>query len=159
MPDLPTIDLPLTPGGPPSGYGWSERPLSDISTVTAFRSGIDNRDRFAGRPRCVVCGVGEIEVLQHCHIIPVAEPSKVCMTQHLNLALANDALQWVELKDHGWIPQHAKHSGEHEPRNGLLMCPTHQLLFDRYYFFIRYMPRVSLNHVSVWVANDSLRGP
>lgn len=44
----------------------------------------------------------------------------------------------------GWIPGGAKEHGEHEPRNGLTMCKNHHDGFDRYYFFMRYFPEVSL---------------
>jgi hypothetical protein len=34
---------------------------------------------------------------------------------------------------------------DHEPRNGLLMCPNDHLLFDDLWFFICYQPTVSFS--------------
>ncbi|EIM91915.1 uncharacterized protein STEHIDRAFT_151270 [Stereum hirsutum FP-91666 SS1] len=48
--------------------------------------------------------------------------------------------EWLDLQRRRWIPSQAKEHVEHEPRNGLLMCPTHHKAFDAYEFFIRYMP-------------------
>jgi len=66
MVTLPAFQLPLRPNAPPTGYGWSDRPLSEISTTTAFNTGLDNRDVFLGIACCVVCGASKPE---HCHII------------------------------------------------------------------------------------------
>jgi len=32
----------------------------------------------------------------------------------------------------------------HDPRNGLTLCTTHHTAFEEYYFFIRFMPDVSI---------------
>jgi len=45
---------------------------------------------------------------------------------------------WLDLKVHGSISQQAKYS-PNDPRNCLLMCPTHHRLFDGHKFFIRYV--------------------
>ncbi|KIY52854.1 hypothetical protein FISHEDRAFT_23499, partial [Fistulina hepatica ATCC 64428] len=113
----------LPPNGPPSGYGWEERDMSLLSTTTAFGTGIDERDKFFGERRCVICGVGGL-VLQYCHIIREAEP------------------EWSDLKDRGWVPSEAKNHPGHESRDGLLMCPSHHVWFDGYEFFIRYFPDI-----------------
>ena len=73
MPPLLTFDLPLLPGAPPTGYGWSDREVSALSTTTAFRTGLDRRDQFLGIRRCVVCGVSSIEGLEHFYVIMVSE--------------------------------------------------------------------------------------
>ncbi|KAI0055198.1 hypothetical protein BV25DRAFT_1815961 [Artomyces pyxidatus] len=52
---LPTFSLPLHGGVPPS-YEYDDRPISVISTRTAFEAGVDRRDRFFYENRCVVCG-------------------------------------------------------------------------------------------------------
>src|SRR6267378_1067156 len=51
---------------------------------------------------------------------------------------------WTDLKNRGWVPVRAKNYAQHEPCNGLLMCPTHRVCFDEHYFFIRFHPDVSL---------------
>ncbi|KAH9989696.1 hypothetical protein BJV74DRAFT_451453 [Russula compacta] len=67
MVPLPTFQLPLPSHGPPSGYGWSDCALSDLSTTTVFNTGLDNRGKFLGAPRCIVCGYPW--PLEHCHVI------------------------------------------------------------------------------------------
>jgi len=66
MPPLPVFALPLPLNGPPPGYGWTDRDMSTLSSLTAFRTGLEARDRFLGENRCVVCGVRNI---QRCHVI------------------------------------------------------------------------------------------
>ncbi|KAI0300968.1 hypothetical protein BC826DRAFT_991663 [Russula brevipes] len=124
MAPLSTIVLPLPPHAPPSGYGRSDRPLSTLSTTTAFRVGLDQRDQFLGECRCVICGISGIEI-EHCHIIMDSEPHT-----------------WNDLKDRGWIPGQAKAAPRHEPRDGMIMCATHHRKFDGYSFFIRFVPNI-----------------
>ncbi|KAF8960878.1 hypothetical protein BDZ97DRAFT_1831237 [Flammula alnicola] len=123
---------PLPQNGPPSGFGFSERPLSELSASTAFNTGINRRDTRGGYRRCVVCGIKV--ALDYAHIIPQAE---------------REVLTWATLKAKHYIPQAAK-SAQHEPRNGLSLCKTHHYLFDEFYFFIRYNPDtqqfVLINH-------------
>ncbi|KAG6820292.1 hypothetical protein H0H93_002730 [Arthromyces matolae] len=121
MPPLPTFPLPLTSGNPPSGYGWSDRDFSALSTTTAFQTGIDRRDVFFGEPRCIVCGYPK--TLKYCHIIRQSE-----------------RLLWRELKQRNWIPQKAKEEPKHEPRGGMRLCVRHRDHFDAYDFFIRFDP-------------------
>jgi len=52
--------------------------------------------------------------------------------------------QWEDIKERGWIPSQTKDSPSHEPCNGLLMCSIHHYYFDRYQFFVRFVPRVRL---------------
>ncbi|KAI0249131.1 hypothetical protein BJV78DRAFT_1378325 [Lactifluus subvellereus] len=118
---LSTIPLPLPPNAPPPGYGLEDRDMSVISTTTAFKTGVDNRDKFLGLRRCVVCGISM--VLQHCHII---------MDSELEV--------WTDLKARNWVPSETKGYPRHEPRDGMLMCSNHHNAFDRYLFFIRYSP-------------------
>jgi len=77
MRPLPTFTLPLPPNGPPSGYNRSMwiRSLS-------FDTGLDNRDRFLGERRCVVCGSGF--GLKRCHII--LQPEKAIVSRKVNSA-------------------------------------------------------------------------
>ncbi|KAI0030164.1 hypothetical protein K488DRAFT_54795 [Vararia minispora EC-137] len=124
MAPLTAFPLPLPPFGPPEGYAYEEYSASEQSRTTAFNTGIDQRDRFLGQPRCVVCG-DQGNVLQHCHIIPASRQDK-----------------WEDLLERNWLPPKAKHSVQHEPRNGLLMCPNHHAHFDKYNFFLRYLPGV-----------------
>ncbi|KIL67615.1 hypothetical protein M378DRAFT_267517 [Amanita muscaria Koide BX008] len=113
---LPLFPLPL-PNQPPDGYRWEEGTLSEISTTTAFKTGIDERDKFLERRCCIICGEGSDEVLHYCHIAPQAE-------------------QGTWLRDRGWIPFEIKKSCQHEPRNGpgLLLCNLHYAFFDGYAF-------------------------
>jgi len=122
MVSLPTFQLPLQPNAPPSGYGWSDRALSELSTTTAFNTRLDNRDVFLGIPRCVVCGA---KSPQHCHVI-----------------MQSQKFVWTDLKDRGWIPSQAKEVPSHEPRNGLLLCLNHHKYFADYEYFIRFCPDV-----------------
>ncbi|KAJ3507027.1 hypothetical protein NLJ89_g6533 [Agrocybe chaxingu] len=71
-------------------------------------------------------------ILHHCHIIPRADKST-----------------WEFMRDLHYIPSNAK-SVRHEPRNGILMCPTHHAGFDSYQFYIRWTSEtntfVAVNH-------------
>ncbi|PPQ71584.1 hypothetical protein CVT26_010552 [Gymnopilus dilepis] len=125
MAPLPQFPLPLSSDGPPIGFGWEGREMSALSTTTAFDTGIDQRDIFLGKRRCIVCGAGRRVVLQHCYIIIDSEPEI-----------------WLDLKNRGWIPSQAKALPRHEPRDGLLMCCNHHNLFDAYAFFIRFVPDI-----------------
>ncbi|KAF8585920.1 hypothetical protein K439DRAFT_1646404 [Ramaria rubella] len=117
--------LPLPPNAPPAGYAWEEHDVSLLSTTTAFNTGVNRRDIFLGRNRCVICGVFTRYLLEHCHIIRDSEPEI-----------------WEDLKDRNWIPSQAKDFPRHEPRDGLLMCRNHHSLFDEYAFFIRFLPDI-----------------
>ena len=78
---LPNFPFPLPPDQPPVGYRWEERDISVLSTATAFLAGVDERDKFLGQQRCIVCGISASGVLQHCHIIGQAQPvvgSRTC---------------------------------------------------------------------------------
>jgi len=122
---LPEFPLPLSPNGPPVGYGWEERDMSVLSTTTACDTGIDQRDIFLGTRRCIICGVKSRSVLQHCHVIRQSERD-----------------MWNMLKGRHWIPPQAKDHPAHEPRDGLLMCVLHHAHFDAYEFFIRFFPDI-----------------
>lgn len=58
-----------------------------------------------------------------------------------------DIEQWDELKAINAVPSHLK-SGEHEPRNGILLCPNHHSAFDKFLFYIRWVPQVRQHNVS-----------
>ncbi|KAH9031060.1 hypothetical protein EDB84DRAFT_1588574 [Lactarius hengduanensis] len=117
MVPLSLFPLPL-PSQPPD-YGCVERNCSAFSTTTAFETSIDQRDKFLGRRRCVI-------FLQHVNIVDEVEHS------------------WpgVTLGRCHWIPSRTEKCLLYDPRNGLLMCANHQLLFDGYHFFIRFLPDV-----------------
>ncbi|KAH8924262.1 hypothetical protein BT69DRAFT_1261585 [Atractiella rhizophila] len=117
--------LPL-PAQPPPQYApaTQSNPSTTSSHTAAFITGINQRDSFSGRGRCLVCGDEAIAAaLQHAHIIPEAE-------EHT----------WDELMDNGYVPPNAK-TVIHEPRNGLLLCSTHHQWFDKYKVFIRFLPQ------------------
>ncbi|KAH9166430.1 hypothetical protein EDB89DRAFT_2101415 [Lactarius sanguifluus] len=115
---LPLLELPLQSGAPPTGFGWEECSESP-SLTTVFDARLNQRDTFFGRVACVICG--EDSIVYHCHIIP-------------------EILTWMDLKNRGWIPQSAKNNPVHEPRNGLVMCPTHHANFQNYQFYIHFSP-------------------
>ncbi|KAL5536861.1 hypothetical protein ACEPAF_684 [Sanghuangporus sanghuang] len=100
MAPLPTFQLPLIPGGPPDGFGWEQREFSDLSRTTAFIAGINERDKFLGRNRCVICGIRTS--LELCYIIPKSEPET-----------------WIGLKRRDWLPEETKERPEHEPRGAM----------------------------------------
>jgi hypothetical protein len=77
MAPLPVFPLPLLPNNVPDGYGWEERDMSALSTTTTFKTGIDQRDTFLGKRRCIICGLTVGHVLRHCHIIMDSEPDIV----------------------------------------------------------------------------------
>ncbi|KAH9178252.1 hypothetical protein EDB89DRAFT_2111861 [Lactarius sanguifluus] len=124
MVPLPLFPLPL-PSQPPDGYGCVERDCSAFSTTT-FETSIDRRDKFLGRKRCVICGCDDSIVLQHVIIVDEADH----FWPGLTLGRCH------------WIPSRAEENLPYDPRNGLLMCANHQLLFDGCYFFIRFLPDV-----------------
>ncbi|KAM6490479.1 hypothetical protein JOM56_013822, partial [Amanita muscaria] len=87
---------------------------------------INERDKFLGENRCVICGDTGL-VLQHAHII---EPTTT-------------KPQWSDLHSRGWIPSQTKEHFRHEPRNGLLvLCSNHHSYFEGYDFFIRFLPEI-----------------
>ncbi|EIM91736.1 uncharacterized protein STEHIDRAFT_47689 [Stereum hirsutum FP-91666 SS1] len=57
MPELTLFEPPLS--SIPDGYDWEERSVSQLSTTTTFRAGLDQRDTFLGVARCVVCGFSD----------------------------------------------------------------------------------------------------
>ncbi|KAF5360465.1 hypothetical protein D9756_004541 [Leucocoprinus leucothites] len=119
--------IPFEKGQPPPGYGWDNRLLSQLGTRTAFGTGIEDRDIFLGHPRCVVCGAPETNGgLQISHILGRAE--KIC---------------WSNLIKNGWLPLQAKVVPETDPRNGWMLCDIHHGEFDRYRFFIRFVPEAN----------------
>lgn len=61
---LHMFQLPLCSGGPPSRYGWQERPPSSLSTTAVFHTEIYQRGIFSGEGCCIVCG--EDIALDHC---------------------------------------------------------------------------------------------
>jgi hypothetical protein len=72
MAPLFMLILPL-PDTPLSGYGWSDRALSTLSTTTVFYAGLDQHDQFLGQCRYVICGYYGSGSLEHCHIIMESE--------------------------------------------------------------------------------------
>jgi len=85
MAPLSTLVLPLPPHAPPSGYGWSDRALSTLSTTTAFYIGLDQRDQFLGQCRCVICGIYGSGTIDHCQVIMDSEPDTVSQNGIWNL--------------------------------------------------------------------------
>jgi hypothetical protein len=74
---LSAFPLPLPMNGPPLRYGLEEREMSLESTTSAFNAGIDQRDTFLGRRRCIICGSSIRDVLEYCHIVKDSDPEIV----------------------------------------------------------------------------------
>jgi hypothetical protein len=113
-------------------------PISEVSNTDAFRAGIDRRDGN----QCVVCGHKLPFTLDHCHIVPKTEPTI-----------------WANLKAMSWIPAAAK-GVEHECRNAVIMCKNHHYAFDKFQYFVRFVPEVSRLHstrTTCLVNSDSAR--
>lgn len=60
--------LPLPRNVPPEGHVYDRDITGEDGNVAAFVSGINERDRFLGTPKCLVCGQGGLEILEDCHI-------------------------------------------------------------------------------------------
>ena len=72
---MPLEPFPLPLVALPEGFDWERRSISQVSTTTAFNTGIDRRDIFRGQRCCIVCG--ESAVVEHGYIIPESEPDVV----------------------------------------------------------------------------------
>ncbi|KAF8430890.1 hypothetical protein L210DRAFT_3020621 [Boletus edulis BED1] len=121
MVPLPRFKLPLN--GPPCGFGWEECGIPAPSP-SRFKIGVHGRDTILGRPRCVICGLSG-EMVKHCFILK-----------------GKSSYYWNRLKDSNWISSQIRNTCMEEPHTGLLLCSNHHVLFDKYYFFIRYFPEV-----------------
>ncbi len=73
---LPQLPVPL-PNQPLDGYRPEERDVSVLSPTAAFDVVINQRDKFLGRKRCVICGNDDDMVLQPCHIVGQTEQQTV----------------------------------------------------------------------------------
>ena len=64
----------------PRGYGWSDRPPHTLTVNASFKTGIDSRDIFRGRGRCIICGHDDpdSDILEHCHVVGRQETALVC---------------------------------------------------------------------------------
>ncbi|TEB21065.1 hypothetical protein FA13DRAFT_1834616, partial [Coprinellus micaceus] len=113
--------------GPPPGYDWEERDMSDVSTTTAFKAGVNQRDAFLGQRLCIICGLTTDANLRPCHIIRDSELDPLVQCS----------------KARRWIPSRAKTYPQHEPRNGLLMCPNHRVAFNDIFFLHTFPSRCS----------------
>ena len=76
MSPLNTYPLPYTASQPPAELVHGVETVSGRSDTAEFDTGLDNRDVFLGRRRCVVCGVQR--PLQRCHIIRRSDDEVVC---------------------------------------------------------------------------------
>ncbi|KAF8967442.1 hypothetical protein BDZ97DRAFT_1656355 [Flammula alnicola] len=112
--------LPL-PSQPPFG-DYAHTIVSETSNTTAFDKGLAQRDSHDSKHKCIVCG--RKKYLNCAHIIPKVEEET-----------------WADLRQRGYVPNQAR-SVEHEPRNGLSLCPYHHKGFDGFGYFIRYMPQI-----------------
>ncbi|KAN0139014.1 hypothetical protein V8E53_003402 [Lactarius tabidus] len=122
----PFSQLPLPFLDQSPDWEWEERDEDSVLLPIAFNASINQRDKFLGQQRCVICGVASDIVLEHCHIVG-----------------GEDEETWSDLKSYGWIPLQTRFLPQHEPRNGLLLCSHHRIWFDNYYFFLRFSPKAS----------------
>lgn len=124
---LPLFELPLQSGAPPTGFGWESHSEPGLSpTKRPFEKVLKKRDKFFGLPACVICG--NSSAIRYCHIIP-----------------QDELVTWQDLKARGWIPPAATavcpyDEPRNEPRNGLVLCPSHHANFNEHLFFIRFSP-------------------
>jgi len=75
---LELFPLPYTSDQPPEGLYHPVQTVAGHSNTVAFHIGLDGRDVFLGRRRCVVCGEVDRELLEHCHIIGCMDIEVVC---------------------------------------------------------------------------------
>ncbi len=148
MPQLILYPLPYTASLPPQELVQPIQTLaaSGCSDTEVFNTEVENRDTFLGVPRCVICGLIDVDGLDKCHIVG---HSDIAMVRHMcSQAPMQDHLspfQWSLLRQLGWAPTGVKESPECESRNGLIMCVNHHRQFDHGRFFIRYEPTVSFS--------------
>jgi hypothetical protein len=107
--------------------------------VSAFSTGINKRDGT----QCIVggCSYNLPMCLDHCHIIPRKDNDAVSTPSPSPSIFSDLVFQWDVLQRDSFIPK-TKRTPLVYPRNGVLMCKPHHVLFDNYYFFIRYSPEV-----------------
>ncbi|KIM41311.1 hypothetical protein M413DRAFT_27683 [Hebeloma cylindrosporum] len=121
MPTLETIPLPLPINGPPAGFAYDQRSISQKSTSDYFDQKVAERDTWNSEPRCLVCG-GPRDILQLSYIIQGSEDRT-----------------WADLKKRNYIPEEAK-SPQHEPRNAMVLCTEHKFAFQGHKSIIRFVP-------------------
>ncbi|KAJ7643341.1 hypothetical protein DFH06DRAFT_597827 [Mycena polygramma] len=92
--------------------------VSDDALDDLFDGEIKHRDQIHGLEICVLCGM--LYCLTPCHIIPKGKES-----------------QWPELRARKYAPAESENP-ETEPRNAILLCPTHHDMFSSFRAFVRY---------------------
>jgi hypothetical protein len=71
-------------------WEWEERDEDSVLLPIAFNDSINQRDKFLGQQRCVICGVASDIVLEHCHIIGGEDEETVSRKKiHLSLLEVN----------------------------------------------------------------------
>jgi hypothetical protein len=70
--------LPYTAEQPPPELFHEIEMESECSDIAAFNTGLEERDLFLGKRKCVVCGTGILEALENCHIIGHSDHEMVC---------------------------------------------------------------------------------
>jgi hypothetical protein len=117
---MPPFPLPL-PNKPPDTYAYRLEASDDLedgddydsvsALATAFNTGIDQRDSFLGRKRCVICGMGDAMVLRRCHIVGQAELRTVESKMHLDPPEANACETLVVRSQKTWLGSFTSYSG------------------------------------------------
>ncbi|KAJ7668581.1 hypothetical protein DFH06DRAFT_1321822 [Mycena polygramma] len=111
-------------GSPPSVPISPNVPISRRSSeIPTFEKDLRSRDQICGVEICVLCGW--MHDLEPCYIIPKSD---------------NSNKWWQELQVRGYAPGITR-TPETEPRNAILMCPTHRTMFEGFQAFVRYSPQ------------------
>ena len=153
MPPLHVFALPLPPNGPPPGYGWADRDMSAMSSLTAFRTRLEGRDRFLGENRCVVCGVGNFQLailLWNRRGMLWVEKAFMLASLRLmwNIVEGSQASSLdpnpIQKPPRKWTTQWS----DNVSQSSLWLWPNR--------FFIRYDPQVSLALYDAWTIEPSI---
>ncbi|KAI1789192.1 hypothetical protein LXA43DRAFT_1155504, partial [Ganoderma leucocontextum] len=112
---------------------------STSSAITARHNAVTKRDRFLGEAGCVVCGEQDEYGLVDTLIVPGTDEG---------------THRWKELRRMGALPEHAQPLPEFDPQNGVVMCATHDVLFKKHAFYIRF-DLESERYVSINVTSRS----
>ncbi|KAJ7626283.1 hypothetical protein DFH06DRAFT_1443900 [Mycena polygramma] len=115
LPDEP----PSSPNVPISQPKDQSCDVADDALDDDFDDEIRHRDQiYPGVKICVLCGA--LFCLTPCHIIPKGKES-----------------QWPELRARKYAPAESENP-ETEPRNAILLCPNHHVMFSGFKAFVRY---------------------
>ncbi|KAJ7662065.1 hypothetical protein DFH06DRAFT_1191355 [Mycena polygramma] len=120
--------------------GFEEAPSSPSSpisqNVSAFEKELRDRDQICGVEICVLCGW--MHDLEPCYIVSNGEGKT----------------EWREFQVRKYAPP-GQSTPKTEPRNAILMCPTHRAMFEGFQAFVRYSPQTK---AYIWFEFPSYQG-